>query len=114
MNADGSDDTRLTQNRADDRFPRFSPDGQRIAYSSQSRTGDILPEVWIMNSDGADPRQLTQHGGMHPAWSPDGAEIVFTREDWRTNAPQNGTLWIINVETGREYQLLCKWPEQCQ
>jgi eukaryotic-like serine/threonine-protein kinase len=56
---------------------RFSPDGQRIAFSSM---GSGNPEVWICDNDGSNPLQLTDFGGHHtgsPYWSPDGRRITF-------------------------------------
>ncbi len=52
----------------------LAPDGQ-LAYSS-NRSGDY--EVYAQEP-GRDPRRLTDHPGLdgHPAWSPDGREIVF-------------------------------------
>src|SRR6267142_6508661 len=57
-------------------FPRWSPDGKRIAFSSR-RTGDY--EVWVINRDGSGLQQLTQsHGGHYSPWSPDGFQIAYS------------------------------------
>jgi len=73
----GSDVRRLTDNRADDRHPAWSPDGSRIAFSSD-RDGDL--EIYTMLSDGSDVRQLTdnQSDDEYPSWSPDGSRIAFS------------------------------------
>jgi eukaryotic-like serine/threonine-protein kinase len=55
----------------------YSPDGKRIAFSSD-RSGNF--EIWATNSDGLNPVQLTSLGGSQtgsPRWSPDGQNIVF-------------------------------------
>jgi dipeptidyl aminopeptidase/acylaminoacyl peptidase len=60
--------------------PAFSPDGRRIAYSS-NRTG--ATEIWTANDDGSDPRQLTFYDGpvvILPQWSPDGNRVVFSSQ----------------------------------
>ena len=69
MNADGSEQTKLTDNSAFDSWPAWSPDGSQIAFS---RTG-IGGGLYIMNADGSDPTFLD--GGSHPAWSPDGTKM---------------------------------------
>jgi len=54
------------------KHPTWSPKGDRIAFYSQ---GDI----WIVNSDGSHPRNITSGPGsdFFPSWSPDGRRIVF-------------------------------------
>jgi len=65
--------TRLTDNNFDDGSPIWSPDGSKIAYSSQG-------DVWIMDANGANKGNLTQTPGAteaNPSWSPNGSEMVF-------------------------------------
>jgi len=105
--------TRISNDRADDRAPDYSPDGRQIAFSSQWREGILKPQIWVMNCDGTGVRQLTQNGGLHPSWSPDGSKIVYARHDWTINTPENGVLWVIDMTTGTESQLTFKWPQRC-
>jgi TolB protein len=58
MNIDGSNVTRLTNDPGFDRFPAWSPDGQRIAFTS-SRDGN--DEIYIMNADGSGLTRLTNN-----------------------------------------------------
>jgi tol-pal system beta propeller repeat protein TolB len=76
MNADGSNQTRLTNLPGRDDTPTWSPDGQRIAFTS-TRDGDF--EIFTMNADGTDVKQITNNTGFDatPEYSPDGAKIVF-------------------------------------
>jgi hypothetical protein len=74
----GTGRTRLTNNSVEDNHPSFSPDGQRIAFTS-SRHGS--PSIYVMNADGSRVRRLTFGGKADamPHWSPNGKWIVFTR-----------------------------------
>ena len=57
--------------------PAWSPGGDRIAYVSNQTGND---EIWIINPDGTDARQLTHNTwewDKHPSWSPDGARLTF-------------------------------------
>jgi len=59
--------------------PALSPDGKRIAFQSD-RSG--VNEIWVCDSDGANPVQFTSVGGSARdlsgvKWSPDGKSIVF-------------------------------------
>ena len=76
--------------------PSYSHDGRRIAFAT-TRSG--LEEVWIADSDGAHPIQLTRMGSGHtanPRWSLDDRAILFNswspRSDLYTVAVSDGTV----------------------
>ena len=55
-NQDGTNPTRLTAHVARDSFPRFSPDGKLVAFTSNRMGND---DVFVMPATGGEPRQLT-------------------------------------------------------
>jgi TolB protein len=61
----------------DDQYAAWSPDGQRIVFiSTRSGTG----QVWLMNADGSNQRQLTfdpREKDQVPDWKPDGTQIAY-------------------------------------
>jgi Tol biopolymer transport system component len=69
MRADGTDETPLTDNKADDYEPAYSPSGTKIAFSS-NRPGNF--EIYKMDYDGAHERRLTFLRGPddEPNWQP--------------------------------------------
>ncbi len=76
-NEDGSSPYRLTAHVAMDQFPRFSPDGRLIAFTS-NRMGNN--DIWVIPTGGGVPRQVTFHttGDNVLYWTPDGERIVFS------------------------------------
>src|SRR5581483_2514869 len=76
--ADGSEAPRqLTNDVARDRQPRFSPDGQWIAFYADL-SGHY--EIWLIKTDGSERRQLTfaeGDGVVDPAWSPKGDKLSY-------------------------------------
>ena len=92
MNADGSDQTRLTDNPANDLVPRWSPDGRRIAFMS-NRDGNY--EIYVMNADGSGVTWLTNNPATDrfPIWSPDGRRIAF-----ESNRDGNYEIYVMNPD----------------
>jgi dipeptidyl aminopeptidase/acylaminoacyl peptidase len=79
MNVNGSGVRRLTSTTGLDTEPVFSPDGTKIAFSTQ-RFGAGL-DIAVMDTNGGNVRRLTSSSDdeIEPAWRPDGQEIVFSR-----------------------------------
>lgn len=75
--SNGENPTRLTDSGADDAWPAWSPDGERLAFVSE-RDGN--KEIYVMNVDGSGQTNLTNHPAddWTPTWSPDGAYIAFS------------------------------------
>ena len=72
----GGTPTRIAEGLPFETQPRFSPDGNRIAFTSDRGGGD---NIWIMNRDGSDKRQLSKEDFRllnQPSWSPDGRSIA--------------------------------------
>ncbi|MCL6545043.1 MAG: S9 family peptidase [Bryobacteraceae bacterium] len=69
----------ITQEGETNERPRWSPDSRQIAFISD-RSG--TPQVWLMNADGSNPRQVTRisTGASGVLFSPDGKRLVFTSE----------------------------------
>ncbi len=77
MNPDGSNIARLTQNPARDVSPSWSPDGRTIAFMSD-RAAQGQFDIWLINADGNNPRQLTHTtSAWFPRFSPDGKTLAF-------------------------------------
>jgi TolB protein len=91
MNPDGTGVRQLTHppNGTEDATPDWSPDGKRIVFGRQPRTGAF--SIWIVASDGSGLRRISPPcppgGGIPkcaaddgwPVWSPDGKHIAFQR-----------------------------------
>ncbi len=91
--------------------PAFSPDGKRVAFSS-NRDGNN--EIYVMNLDGSGMRRLTSHPAAEiaPTWNPAGTQIAFTSD--RTGQPQ---IYVMNADgtnvqrltTGESYADRATW-----
>lgn len=79
--------------------PRWSPDGQWIAFLRDA-AGDERFQIWVMRRDGLRLRQLSSASGAGHrdiAWSPDGTQLAFVSN---STAHKYG-LEIVDVATGQ-------------
>jgi Tol biopolymer transport system component len=85
---DGSDPVQLTDDKAGEHEPSWSPDGSRIVFATGEN--DLSQDVYVMNADGSDVRRLTDWEGLDlfPVWSPDGHWIAFASDRDATPAQQ--------------------------
>jgi Tol biopolymer transport system component len=88
---------KLTDNSWSDEYPRWSPDGTRIAFTANAK-GNF--DVYIMNADGSGLRQITSslNNEGEPAWFPNGTSLAFTEENKRLLG-KDAALWKIDLET---------------
>ena len=116
MSLDGKKITPLTNGpgQAMNVEPAVSPDGSKIAFSSD-RSGK--PMIFVMNSDGSGVKQLTFAGFYNstPTWSPDGKKIAFAGVDRAKDSGDGRTgafdIFIINADgTGLKRLTSAKKP----
>jgi eukaryotic-like serine/threonine-protein kinase len=86
--------------------PDVSPNGEQIAYYSY---GDPQFDLYIVNKDGTNPRQLTNDSAKdrYPRWSPDGQRLAFFTD--RTGKYE---VWAFRLESGEFQQLTFSQPSQ--
>jgi len=103
MDGTGQEIARLTEGPWTDRFPRWSPDGRRIAFVSD-RQG--MPRIWLVNAQGESPSLLekpdppmTSAVAAPLDWSPDGTQIAFIGNDRKA-------IRAVEVATGQTRTLL--------
>ena len=110
--ATGGEAQALTSGIAWDMQPRFSPDGEHIAFTSDRGGGD---NIWVMKRDGADPRQVTQESFRlvnSPVWSPDGRYIAVRKHFTKRRSLGSGEIWLYHVAGGKGLQMTEKPNDQ--
>jgi Tol biopolymer transport system component len=117
MNADGTDVRQLTHELGYDGGAFFSDDGKKIVYrSEQPKTpeqiadykdllsrGLIRPgnlEIWVMDADGKNKRQITHNGAANfaPYFFPGGKRIIFASNVANQKDPSGFDLYAINAD----------------
>lgn len=116
MQVDGSNLRRLTHTLGYDGGPFFSPDGKQIVYRAwhpatardSADYRDLLArdlvrpsrmEIWVMDADGTNQRQVTRLGGANfaPFFHPDGRRILFASNHTNPRS-RNFDLYLVNLD----------------
>ncbi len=88
--------TRIAGGSVFDVQPRFSPDGKRIAFTSDR---DGLWNIWTMDVDGKDAKQISRDRQWFinsPTWSPDGKYIYARRHFVAQRSLGAGEIWMYH------------------
>lgn len=99
MNADGTGIQQLTENFSSDFDPKFSPDGEKIAFTSLRKD---YAHIYRMELDGRIITQLTfgEYMDFMGSWSPDGRKVVFT-----STRSGNYDIYCMNADGSHMTQL---------
>jgi Tol biopolymer transport system component len=92
--------------------PRFSPDGKRIAFTSDAGGGD---NIWVMNTDGSDAKAITKEKFRllnNPYWTPDGNYIVARKHFTSQRSLGAGEIWQYHHTGGSGVQLTKRKNDQ--
>ena len=115
VNADGSAEQQLTKEPGINRAPRWSPDGNRIAFeSTRDQSADNQRDIYIMNADGSNVQRITAEAGWQggPAWSPDGTKLVF-----HSRVNNRYEIVLLELASNRQFTLAADpnidffWPD---
>jgi tricorn protease len=107
-NEDGTGVRRITDNSARDIYPRFSPDGRWIAFSS-NRYGNY--DVFVVPAAGGAPKRLTYHTGTDDVvgWTRDSQQVIFRSARGDGAFPSVAVLYQIATAGGMEKPLPLDW-----
>lgn len=96
----GGEATPIASGHAWEMQPRFSPDGGKIAFTSDRNGAD---NIWVMDSDGMNKRQVTKEDFRllsNAAWTPDG-EFIAARKHFTTErSTGTGEIWLYHKSGG--------------
>ncbi len=105
MPASGGNATRITSGPAFDMQPRFSPDGKRLAFSTDR---DGLWNIWVMDADGKNARQVSSEKRWFvnsPTWAPDGNYIFARRHFVKERSLGAGEIWMFHASGSEGLQV---------
>jgi imidazolonepropionase-like amidohydrolase/Tol biopolymer transport system component len=108
----GGEARALTSGVAWDMQPRYSPDGKRLALTSDRSGGD---NIWVIDRDGSHPVQVTKESFRlpnSPVWTPDGDYIAARKHFTGTRSLGAGEIWLYHRTGGEGLQMTKRTNEQ--
>lgn len=102
----GGDATNISSGLPWEYQPRFSHAGTRIAFTSDRGGGD---NIWVMNADGSDKRQLTSEQFRllnNPTWGPDDRYIAAKKHFTTSRSLGTGEIWLYHMGGGNGVALV--------
>lgn len=106
--------TNIASGMAWEMQPRFSPDGSRIAFTSDRGGGD---NIWTMDVDGSDMEPVTDESFRllnNPTWHPSGNFIAARKHFTTSRSAGVGEIWLYSTEGGSGVQLVKRPSEAHQ
>ena len=92
--------------------PKYSPDGAKIAFTSDANGGDNL---WVMDKDGANAHAITKETFRlvnSPAWAPEGAWLAVRKHFTQRRSLGAGEIWLYHKSGGDGVALTTKKNDQ--
>lgn len=101
MNADGSEQRKLTSGIGSKTDASFSPDGKWIVYSSDGQGELHFANIYVTRISDGETKRITNYEGYDgaPSWSADGKTIYFESTPGDPDESKGATLWGIDLES---------------
>ena len=92
--------------------PRFSPDGNKISFTSDAGGGD---NIWIMDANGFNAKQITKEDFRllnNAAWTPDGNYVIARKHFSSERSLGAGEMWMYHIGGGEGVELTKRKNDQ--
>ena len=101
---EGGSARRLTSHVGDELFPKFSPDGEWVAFTGEY---DGNPDVYVISAEGGEPKRLTFHpsNDIVLGWTPDGKNILFRSDRYSSPLGRSTKLYLVSPQGGSAHPL---------
>jgi tricorn protease len=111
VDKNGGTATQLTNSPGEESYPKFSPDGQEIAFTARYRGN---PDIYVMNIKGGIPQRITygSHNDRMVDWHPSGYQIMFaSRRETGIPSGRVNQLFLVDKNGGLPERLAIPYGE---